>query len=858
MTCLLVSVWFLQAQNTDVYLAPDAIETLNFERPSAVENGPQEPGAQLYQDVNVFSKVSETEDVSADLKASVTLKLDQEAVSHLYNEKQEFISLEIPAFHNETYVVELARNELFTDDFTVVTSESNGQPVQVSMGHHYSGVLEGKPNSVVAFSIFEDEIIGMISLDDENIVVMPKEGAQDTEEYLLYSDRDVAIEMPFECEALSHPEMEASPYSGSQVESTNCVRVYLECDHALYNNKGGLTPTINWITAVYNNVATLYNNENISTTISQIFVWTTPDSYSTSSSYTALTQFRSARPSYNGDLAHLAAVGPSGLGGIAWLDVLCSSYGYAYSNINTSYSTVPSYSWTVEVMTHEMGHNLGSNHTQWCGWPGGAIDNCYTTEGGCSAGPPPTNGGTIMSYCHLTAYGINFNNGFGPLPGDKIRAEVAAAGCLGTSCGTSCGVPGGISVSGVTQTSATVSWGAVTGANSYDLEYRVSPSGSWTQVSTTSTSYTIGGLSAGTTYDVRVRAVCTSGTSNWSGNVSFTTLFAGCSVPTGLSVSGVTASAATASWNSVGGANNYNLQIRVNPSGSWTTFTTTSTSYNFSGLTASTSYDVRVRANCTGGSSGYSAIVTFTTAAGGSYCASAGNSCSQEWIRRVRAGSIDRSSGCDGGYYDGTHLSTNMSKGNYNLIYFQAGRNGGSRRFYWRVWVDLNQNGSFDDPGELRISGYSNSTRLLYAWLYIPSSATNGQTRMRVSMRYGGYPGSCGNFSRGEVEDYTINIVGTGRLDETDSAQPLEGLTDVTLSPNPTRDFSRIEFNAHQQTELSMTLIDINGKPIREWNYDAVEGHNFIEVETGSLSSGNYMIRVDDGREIKMLKLLKL
>ena len=32
-----------------------------------------------------------------------------------------------------------------------------------------------------------------------------------------------------------------------------------------------------------------------------------------------------------------------------------------------------------------------------------------------------------MSYCHLTGYGINFNNGFGTQPGNKIRAEVAAA-----------------------------------------------------------------------------------------------------------------------------------------------------------------------------------------------------------------------------------------------------------------------------------------------------------------------------------------------------------------------------------------------------------------------------------------------
>ncbi len=35
-----------------------------------------------------------------------------------------------------------------------------------------------------------------------------------------------------------------------------------------------------------------------------------------------------------------------------------------------------------------------------------------------------------MSYCHLTSTGINFANGFGPLPSAKMRAEVNAATCL--------------------------------------------------------------------------------------------------------------------------------------------------------------------------------------------------------------------------------------------------------------------------------------------------------------------------------------------------------------------------------------------------------------------------------------------
>ena len=55
-------------------------------------------------------------------------------------------------------------------------------------------------------------------------------------------------------------------------------------------------------------------------------------------------------------------------------------------------------------MAHEFGHNFGSNHTHWCGWPSGPIDDCYAAEGNCTNSPTPQVG-TIMSYCHAVAGG---------------------------------------------------------------------------------------------------------------------------------------------------------------------------------------------------------------------------------------------------------------------------------------------------------------------------------------------------------------------------------------------------------------------------------------------------------------------
>ena len=126
-----------------------------------------------------------------------------------------------------------------------------------------------------------------------------------------------------------------------------------------------------------------------------------------------------------------------GLGGVAWLDVFCGPNPESYANIGNTYSNFPLYSWNIEVMSHEMGHNFGSPHTHNCNaWVGGPIDGCAPTydpayaEGNCTNGPIPVKG-TIMSYCHLlNTVGINLSLGFGVQPGDLIRTQTINASCL--------------------------------------------------------------------------------------------------------------------------------------------------------------------------------------------------------------------------------------------------------------------------------------------------------------------------------------------------------------------------------------------------------------------------------------------
>ena len=102
------------------------------------------------------------------------------------------------------------------------------------------------------------------------------------------------------------------------------------------------------------------------------------------------------------DVTHLMSRrGNTGTGGIAYLDVNCSSFAYGFSSaMSGSTSTnINSYSWNLDVVSHELGHNFGSNHTHWCGWPG-SHRRLLPLRGSCGNGPE-VGQGTIMSYCHL-------------------------------------------------------------------------------------------------------------------------------------------------------------------------------------------------------------------------------------------------------------------------------------------------------------------------------------------------------------------------------------------------------------------------------------------------------------------------
>lgn len=369
------------------------------------------------------------------------LQIDPEFTRKILQTPSTFLKLDIPRSGNPPLELHLKEVNILTEEFILTNGQNQLVHPSENKAKFYWGYVNGIDNSLAVINVFKNEISGSIDIG-ENTFTLAKD--RKSPYYMMYKEDDIVEQTSFSCfaEEVEHAFQRDRQQrtERSVANENNCVRMYLEVDNDLYNHFGNMSDTYNYVVGAMSQVAVLYANEAINFSINQMKIWDTADPYNGSTTSEFLTAFRNNIGSnFEGDLAHL--IGTAGSGGIAYRDVLCfKSYGHGYSGIHTTYSDVPAYSWTVECLTHEIGHNLGSQHTHDCVWNENntPIDGCGPAAGydvetcNQNAAIPPS--GTIMSYCHLVSgVGIDFNLGFGPQPGDLVRDRVYTSSCL-TSC----------------------------------------------------------------------------------------------------------------------------------------------------------------------------------------------------------------------------------------------------------------------------------------------------------------------------------------------------------------------------------------------------------------------------------------
>ena len=318
------------------------------------------------------------------------------------------------------------------------------------------------------------------------------------------------------------------------------------------------------------------------------------------------------------------------------------------------------------------------------------------------------------------------------------------------------------------------------------------------------------------------------------------------SVPTGLASSNVTSSSATISWNT--STDNVGVTgYEVYRNGSLVS-TVTTNSYNATGLSAATTYSFYVKAKDAAGniSSASSTLNVTTSDIQITYCSSKGNNVNYEYIDLVQLNEINNATGANGGYADFTSMTANVALGSSQTIYFSCGFKSSSYTEYWQVWIDWDHSGTFDSDEQM-VSGSSSSSSTLSGTFTVPTGASLGTTRMRVTMKYNSAATACETFTYGEVEDYTVNVTGVSSTfaKNNPEAEVLgnEAPTSVVIYPNPANSYINVSV-LHGTKQGIISIYNTFGSLIKVIE---IEG-NEREINISDLAAGLYIISIDDER----------
>ena len=206
------------------------------------------------------------------------------------------------------------------------------------------------------------------------------------------------------------------------------------------------------------------------------------------------------------------------------------------------------------------------------------------------------------------------------------------------------------------------------------------------------------------------------------------------------------------------------------------------------------------------------------------------------------------------GYSDFTGLSTDVEA---TMSYDLSVRTNTDGNFLCttRVWIDWNQNCSFDDAGELyELGDTQNVTNGLTPnsplSIVVPTDAIAGNTTMRVTTKYKpeGSPTSCENGHDAEVEDYSINVMNELSVDE-------EELNGFVIYPNPSNGQFNIVFNTSTNSPVNMTVFDIRGREVFNNSFVSSATVNKT-INLGNVQAGVYLLNVSEGSKSVTKKII--
>lgn len=411
-----------------------------------------------------------------------------------------------------------------------------------------------------------------------------------------------------------------------------------------------------------------------------------------------------------------------------------------------------------------------------------------------------------------------------------------ASTTFSTPAVATCGVATGMSTTGIGSTTATLNWTAVSGATSYNVQYRIVGAASWTPTTSTTNSKALTGLVASSNYEWQVQTVCSGGSSAFTSSTNFsTTAAAACGIATGMATSAITSSGATLSWTAVSGATSYNVQYRIVGAGSWTSTTSATNSKAIAGLVAASNYEWQVQTVCASGNSAFTASTNFTTSAA-SACSDVYESNNTSGTAKTIATNTDITAmigtTTDADWFKFVTTSPNTYiKVNLTNLPFDY-----DIRLYNSSVSQLGISQASGTTSEQIIRNTTTaSTYYIKVYGYNSAYSTTVCYKLRVSV---------GSTAFRTVEDIVSEPV----------AEP--AINDFNLFPNPAKEEVNVAFSASQNESIQVRVFDMVGKTILNQNFNVESGYNKFSLDLTLMNKGIYFVELTNSSERIVKKLI--
>jgi PKD repeat protein len=213
---------------------------------------------------------------------------------------------------------------------------------------------------------------------------------------------------------------------------------------------------------------------------------------------------------------------------------------------------------------------------------------------------------------------------------------------------------------------------------------------------------------------------------------------------------------------------------------------------------------------------------------------------------------ITNTTGCQAGFwvlqaYEGDSLSGEVTPIPYELWVWNLSNGTSPFQFLW----NFGDGTSSTDPYPTHVYAQSGPYQLC---LTLTDAAGCTSTSCdSVSIDGNGLYDGMAPVEEAARNGFTIRVVSqqpTGIADR-------PAFTETRLWPNPVNDVLNIRFNTSLRGNLPMSVIDVNGREVLVANAMIADGTNQLEVATGALPAGMYMLRMGNGNETMSFRFVK-